>query len=314
MANVLSIPETQTGINKRFLDNNEECKVLSSGNYDEFELDSEKNRGTKQSHVIWLSKEIKKDGQIEPIIVKINPKTGKKVIHGGQHRFLACKMLNIPVRYIIQNAMDDDDMVKVHVNHLAFGWKNYLDLYIRKGLEPYIRYKRLMGELSFIAPSGKIIEIGHDTLLSLLYWFPDGKKVGGIFWDSNKKDPKVNHKLGFNSGMLEFTDEQEQFVRKFVKSVDNLHPYIAPKHRHAVLRDKLLFVAIQKIWTHENWRKVRTKPESSFEGFQQLIKKLKESSDWIDRGHAYDDYLDQFERVLSYNKTRKNRVLFDIGT
>ena len=193
MANVLSIPEAQTGINKRFLDNNEECKVLSSGNYDEFELDSEKNRETKQSHVIWLSKEIQKDGQIEPIIVKINPKTGKKVIHGGQHRFLACKELGIPYRYIVQGAMSDKDMTSVHLKHLPFGWRDYLRNHINAGLKEYVRYSKLMNELSFIYTDGygkkQKVTIGHDTLLSLLYWRPDGKQVGGEFWDS---EPMAN--------------------------------------------------------------------------------------------------------------------------
>ena len=314
MANMLSISETQAGVNQRFL-SDDRMEVLQSDDYSSFELDEDNNRMVKQSQVVWLSKEIRRDGQIEPIIVKLNPKNGKKVIHGGQHRFKACMMLGIPVRYIIQNAMDDNDMVKVHVNHLAFGWKDYLSLYLKKGIESYKRYNELLNDLTITMSTKqgtKEVKIGHDTLLGLLYWRPDGRKVGGQFWDSNVKDPEKNHKLAFQQGLLEFSAEQERFVRRFVNNIDRLQNHIAPKWRHAVLRDKLLFVAIQRIWTDENWRKTKTKPETSWFGFDKLIEFLDKSGSWIERGHSYEDYLDQFEEILSYGRTRRNRVFFNV--
>lgn len=310
MAQVLTIPETQSGINMRFLSGNEDSKVQRSSNYEEFELDPVHNRKVRQSHVIHLSKKIGKDGQITPIVVKINPINGKKIIHGGQHRFGACKLLGIPVRFIIQNEMEDEDMIKVHVNHLAYGWKDYLDHHISAGKEMYKKYAKLMVELSY--PGDKApITIGHDTLLGLLYWNPDGKNAHN-FWDSNVKDPEKNHKLAFNEGELSFTNEQEMFVRRFMKNVDKLAPFIAPKHKTGVIRDKLLVVAIQRVWREVNWRRLRTRPESSFDGFVSLEDKLKQSSDWIERGHSVDDYIDQFEQILSYGKKRKNRVLFNV--
>ena len=313
MAIALTTPQIQKGVNMRFLEGEEDSRVLRSDNYDMFILAPLKNRIIRQHHVKDLAKDILKDGQIEPGLVKLNDE-GKYVVHAGQHRFLACKELGIPYRYIVQGAMNDKDMTRVHLKHLAFGWKDYLRNHINAGLKEYFRYSNLMSDLSFVYTDGdgkdKKVDIGHDTLLSLLYWKPDGKQVGGQFWDSNVKDVEKNHKLAFNEGLLQFSKEQETFVRRFVKNIDRLAPYITQKYRHAVIRDKLLFVAIQKVWKDKNWRTKPNDPETSFGAFATLITKLQQSANWIERGHAYDDYLDHFEQVLSYGKKRKNRVLF----
>ena len=314
MAIALTTPQIQSGPNMRFL-NDEDSGVPYSDNYDLFILAPKKNRETKPHHVRDLAKDIFKDGQIEPGLVKLNDE-GKYVIHAGQHRFLACMELGIPYRYIVQGAMSDKDMTNVHLKHLPFGWRDYLRNHINSGLKEYVRYSKLMNELSFVYTDGygkkQKVTIGHDTLLSLLYWRPDGKQVGGEFWDSNVKDVEKNHKLAFNEGLLEFSKEQEQFVRRLVKSVDRLAPYVVQKYRQAIMRDKLLFVAIQKIWKDDNWRTNQRDPETSFGSFGTLIKKLQQSASWIERGHAYDDYLDHFEQALSYGKKRKNRVLFNV--
>lgn len=78
--------------------------VFETSDYELFILDPKNNRGvkTKGARFKVLCASIKKYGLVNPIIVKHNEE-GRYVIASGQHRFLACKVLGIPVVYYIND-------------------------------------------------------------------------------------------------------------------------------------------------------------------------------------------------------------------
>ena len=82
--------------------------------YTRFEF-NELNRGVDAAHVRKLKKNIKDIGLVQPITVDSDGH-----IIDGQHRFHACRELGIPVRYIIQDSMNMEDVVAL--NNMSKPW------------------------------------------------------------------------------------------------------------------------------------------------------------------------------------------------
>ena len=119
--------------------------IYSEENYELFELNPN-NRGIKESHVKALAKDIKIDGYNTnfPIIVK---KIGDKYrIFKGHHRFLACKSINYPIIFTIDNSLQDIDLVKGEKVQKAIDIKDAIEMYANMGKEHYIKFNKLLNE------------------------------------------------------------------------------------------------------------------------------------------------------------------------
>ena len=88
--------------------------VHTTEDYTRFEF-NELNRGVDAAHVRKLKKNIKDIGLVQPITVDSDGH-----IIDGQHRFHACRELGIPVRYIIQDSMNMEDVVAL--NNISKPW------------------------------------------------------------------------------------------------------------------------------------------------------------------------------------------------
>lgn len=88
--------------------------VHTTEDYTRFEF-NELNRGVDAAHVRKLKKNIKDIGLVQPITVDSDGH-----IIDGQHRFHACRELGIPVRYIIQDSMNMEDVVAL--NNMSKPW------------------------------------------------------------------------------------------------------------------------------------------------------------------------------------------------
>ena len=114
--------------------------VRESDNYSMFKIDSMCNRDIDYNWVSKLAKNIDKIGQIEPIKVDSNG-----VVKNGQHRFCACKMLGLPVKYEI--ILDEHkDFIKT-VNTQQKPWSTKVKLEVAaKTNENYSLFKNLIDE------------------------------------------------------------------------------------------------------------------------------------------------------------------------
>ena len=75
--------------------------IHTTNKYDFFLIDG--NREIKSVKIKNLTESIKKYGLINPININLD-----KNIIDGQHRFLSCKALNIPLRYIVSDTKDKE--------------------------------------------------------------------------------------------------------------------------------------------------------------------------------------------------------------
>ena len=110
--------------------------INSTTDYSQFEF-NELNRGVDDAHVRRLTKNIKENGLIQPIVV-----TADGNIIDGQHRFHACRELGIPVQYIIRDAMTMTDVVQL--NNMSKPWSvmDKVQSYAAQGNEHYVQIGR----------------------------------------------------------------------------------------------------------------------------------------------------------------------------
>ena len=85
-------------------------KIYSTNEYDSFKFRKD-NRPVNKAHVLVVAKSIEKIGQRQP--VSIDP---KNFIIDGQHRVEACRLLNIPFIYVIdENATSTNDLTEIQI-------------------------------------------------------------------------------------------------------------------------------------------------------------------------------------------------------
>lgn len=107
------------------MDNKEYSKVYKTFNYTQFQM-MRGNRIVNHANVSFIEKSMVEKQLIIPIIVNDNFE-----IIDGQHRFLACRKLGLPVYYIINEGYTIDDVIRANVNGgLKWYNKDYLDRYV----------------------------------------------------------------------------------------------------------------------------------------------------------------------------------------
>lgn len=92
------------------------------------------NRGINEGLVKRLITSIKKIGYIEgkPIIVNQD-----MVIVDGQHRFEACKRLQLPIHYSISNVSSEEAMIHLNMNQQIWRLEDYIHSWANRGKQVY---------------------------------------------------------------------------------------------------------------------------------------------------------------------------------
>jgi len=160
---------------------NEINTVLETNDYSIF-LNYEGNRGINLANLNQLKKSMKKELLRTPIIVN-----EKMQIIDGQHRFRACRELNLPITYII---IKNYGLAQIHqLNAIGKKWSffDYLEGYSKMGKIDYIETKK------FIEKFG----LGVNESLSILTGLSSisGGNVRSIFFNGNFKIKSLNNAI-----------------------------------------------------------------------------------------------------------------------
>ena len=159
------------------------------------------NRDVDSRHVKKLKDSISKFGYLHsnPIIVN----SGFEIID-GQHRFVACKEMGLPIEYEV--IVDANDSIMIDLNNTAKGWtiNNFINHYARKTKnQNYLRLQRLVSTTS----------LGPSVILGLA----KGTTCGGT--DSS----------AIRLGTLKFSLDDELRVTSYLKKVEKISKLLKQK-------------------------------------------------------------------------------------
>ena len=116
--------------------------IYSSSQYNDFVFKKE-NRDIDEPFVEKMAKSFEKYGWVGSPIEISEGADGKFQIEEGQHRFLAAKKLNIPIKFIVVPARNA--YMQAEINDLNNKWKpmKFVEMYARNGVQSYKRLLNL---------------------------------------------------------------------------------------------------------------------------------------------------------------------------
>ena len=155
--------------------------ISYSSNYNMFKF-LDQNRETMDGHISHLMTSIKESGQVHPIVVNQNFE-----IIDGQNRFKACKLLGIPVMYIISNDASIKDVILMNNTQVGWKMKDYMICFSNPkhdNHKEYLAVKGFMEEYSlnysiglYLLSNGKGDEYGREAFKKGTYKIKNMKKA-----------------------------------------------------------------------------------------------------------------------------------------
>tara|TARA_Y100000004_G_scaffold193639_1_gene256552 strand:+ start:229 stop:972 length:744 start_codon:yes stop_codon:yes gene_type:complete len=212
---------------------NYNVELRESSNYDMFEFHPQ-NRGIKKSKVAILCDEIMRKNLLHhfPVVVKRNNRilSTKYIILDGQHRFEACKKLDIPVIYRIVEDMDYEDVS--YINSVSHNWsaKDFVNYYAKQNNEHYQKLQSII-DLGFDVRSATIL-CGNDMVSSTSTKFRTGK------WKVKSSNKQINELLETFLYLKTNCDIAYAYSQRFVRST--LYLIYAKKADISRFKDQIL--------------------------------------------------------------------------
>jgi hypothetical protein len=201
--------------------------VYVTSNYESFGFISG-NREINSSNLEKIKESLKTKQILESaIIVGYSPNDldGKvfKIIE-GQHRFVACKQLGLPLSFIVRMDFDINDHSKSIadiqlLNTASKEWDvtNFMGSRATLGEEPYVRYKKIYDKYKSRNDGG----FEHEILFYIL------NKVEGR--------KKVSHK-SFKEGVLVFTKQDMEYLDNKLQELAQFLPKVIDSGKRYYLK------------------------------------------------------------------------------
>lgn len=206
-------------------------QIYASKNYDQFKL-IDGNREIKSSKVNKLLDEIKMWGQVAPIIVDLFMK-----VIDGQHRLECCKILNIPVRYVVYEVKKTKLLELIRsINSVQSNWNNtdiaQAFVVADKNKEHYQRYLELISlgvSHSTVVEACSYLAVGEDKIRASYFDFKNGNleipqdvsdKVRGqiSMLKSSSIEPKIWNRIYFIRALLKLRKQDDFNVYTFIEN------------------------------------------------------------------------------------------------
>ena len=150
-------------------------QVFITTNYELFNsIDG--NRNVNQLHLSRLKKSMSEKQLLSPILVN-----NLMQIIDGQHRFLVCKELKLPIYYIMAEGYGLNEVHILNANSKNWNADDYMIGYVNMGKKDYVLY----------AEYKKRYKFGHNECIALLCGTTNGTKTkeffSGVFKVKNYK-------------------------------------------------------------------------------------------------------------------------------
>lgn len=186
-------------------------KLQKTSDYSKFKF-FKFNRKVSSLHVYKLADSIKRENRLEinPIVV-----SDDFYIFDGQHRFAACKLLGIPVPYVITDSKIENVIIDANAISKIWVTNDYLYFYSYRNYQEYDKLIECMKEYKITC--GMALKL-HAVLSS-----------------ANVE--------GFKAGNFKFSDEVNNFLYTINSTIIFLREYL-DDDRKKILRNYNLLVAL----------------------------------------------------------------------
>lgn len=124
-------------------------EILTTTDYDQFKY-FVSNREVDKMHVRKLAASIEQKNlmYIRPAIV-----TDEMYVIDGQHRIEACRLLNVPVYYIVTEGLTKADIAILNTAQKNWTRLDFINFYAIEGKQEYMTFSKLVNRFPFMRVS-----------------------------------------------------------------------------------------------------------------------------------------------------------------
>lgn len=199
------------------------------------------NRPVTKVHVNMLVKAISNKNLLHLAPILVNK--SMQVID-GQHRLEAAKVLKVPVYYMVDSDATSNDAKVLNTVINKWNLRNFIDAYVEKGNDNYIKLKQLMEDYpcapAIVAGLLRSVE-GNDTMRGMHNVIKDGSFVV-------KDYTKAEEVLGELSEFDKYCKKRFNFNREFVLAYVSLRKQVEPKAFLKMLEKVKPLIEAQVTW------------------------------------------------------------------
>lgn len=224
-------------------------------NYDMFKL-LDGNRSISKNHVDKLVKSIGKKNMLKfnPIMVDKN-----MVVTDGQHRLEACKILGLPVYYVVEDEKTSIDKVML-LNDVTKSWtiRDFINAYVKEGNQNFIILKEFQNSYGLPVTVSVSLLTGNKLL------------IGGGQQSSLIKSGKFK---------VTTLKEADEFASRFKEIYDEIKKPFA--------RTRTFIIAVAEIMKSPDY------------DHQVMVHKIKLFGDRLKRRDGVENYMKDMEKLFN---------------
>ena len=204
--------------------------VMKSSDYEKFSI-LEQNRVVNDKHVNELVVSIQNSGQLTPIIIN-----EKFEIIDGQHRFDACRILKIPVMYLISYKTSINEVILMNNTQKSWKLHDYLRCFSDKKWDNHETYQKV----------DKFMREHDLKLTTCVVLLSEGTGVGGATGSSLAGQGLVSFRKGtYKIGNL----ARAQAIAKILSEIKAFAPDLVGSDRFCRSYCKL---SSEPKWNHDS--------------------------------------------------------------
>lgn len=182
-------------------------EILTTTDYDQFKY-FVSNREVDKTHVRKLVASIEQKNlmYIRPAIV-----TDEMYVIDGQHRIEACRLLNVPVYYIVTEGLTKADIAILNTAQKNWTRLDFINFYAIEGKQEYMTFSKLVNRFPFMRVSCLLELVGDHRKTKIREGILDVKNL--------ERATQVCEWLGsFVAKRIEYAPTRE-FVRAFSMTI-----------------------------------------------------------------------------------------------
>lgn len=234
------------------------------------------NRDINRKYVAKLKNSMKEKGYVGPgILVNENLE-----ILDGQHRFISCQELGIPVKYIVKTGYSIEEIAALNMNGHNWNVNTFIDSYVKSDKEDYKFFKDVTQKYGISTAALKVIITHFKKEFAET---PEEKKI----ITSGKIANDINH------GTLVITDKEREHILDFLDALE-IFKFFKKYHTDTFIR------AFLELYTRKDYSQL------------QMIKRLEKFDDFLVEKKNKFYYLDVLCNDI-YSKGRGIKIYYNLN-
>ena len=238
------------------------------------------NRAVDPAHVQEIKESIREKGFLtQPILVGSNG-----VIKEGQHRYTACKELDHPILFIIDDEITMDDIQTMNSTHENWKTLTYVKHHAADNIASYIYIMKLFNRFNTTLQHSEVFNLNHIfmALFNKEKLKPEKKVAAGLLSVTEQMYETAYKKLEWVESIINYYRDQNL---KFKGSVSSMIFALIWCYGYVKIpNDRVYEIIVHNFQESQDW----SRTESCLNEINRIYRRKYGPRNWIDLSGVYE--------------------------